>query len=94
MTMQTDVQAGAVAAGTPTAVTAFRSRIRGIIIGSPVGGGVLSITNGSSGASLFSYTAAGVLDNIIIMLPGEGILATTGIYVTPAASMTATVLYA
>lgn len=93
MAMQTDVKAAAVAAGTATAVTAYRSRIKGIVVGVPAAGGALTITDGNGGATLFAFTAAAAAGNVNVVIPGEGILATTGIYVTPAAGMTATVFY-
>lgn len=93
MGMQTDVQATACAANTTTDVTSYRARIKAIVLAVPAAGGTLSITDGTGGATLFSYVAAAVAGNFNIILPGEGILAETGIQVVTPANMTATVIY-
>lgn len=93
MGMQTDVQAAACAANTTTNVTEYRARIKAIVLAVPTAGGTLTIVDGSGGPTLFSYVAAAAASNLNIILPGEGILAETGIRVTTAANMTATVIY-
>lgn len=93
MSMQTDVKSQACAAGTNTTVTSTRSRIKAITISYPTSGTV-AITDGSGGATLYSFTAPAAVGSINILLPGEGILAYNGIYVTCAATTTAIVVYA
>jgi hypothetical protein len=94
MAMQYDVQAKAIAAGqTDAAVFASRSRIKGLVVSVPAGGGTLAIKDGAAGTTVFSFVAPAAAGTVNIIVPGEGILCETGIYVTTPASMTVTVFY-
>ena len=92
--MQTDVKSGVAAAATSTAVTTFRARVKGIAIAYTASAGVITITDGNGGATLFSFTPPAAIGSLYMLVPGEGILAQTGIYVTNGTGTTATVFYA
>ena len=91
MSMQTDVKSAACAAGAATAVTGNRTRLKALTI-SHTTSGTVSATNGVS-VTLFSFTAPAVVGSVHIIIPGEGILAETGIYVTNGTGTAATVFY-
>jgi hypothetical protein len=91
--MQTDVKAGTAGAGASTEVTAYRSRIKAIALTYTSAAGVITITDGNGGATLFSFTPAAAAGSLYMLFPGEGILAQTGIYVTNGTGTTATVFY-
>lgn len=93
MSMQTDIKSTACAAGTSTTVFNGRSRFRGMVVSYPVAGGTVSVTDGNGGATIFSFTSPAAAGTENIILPAEGILAYNSIYVTCAASTTATVYY-
>ena len=92
MTMQTDVKSAACAAGATTTATNFRTRLKGLTI-SYTKSGTVSITDGASGPTLFSFTAPAAVGAIHIIVPGQGILANTGLSVTCGASTTAVAYY-
>ena len=93
MGMQTDVKAGSAAAGTSTTVYAARTRVRGLLI-SYAGGATVTIKDGgASGATRFSFTAPADSGCVNVIVPGEGILFETNVYVTCPASTTAVVFY-
>ena len=92
--MQTDVKATAIAAAaTDSAVFAGRARIKGMVVSVPSAGGTLSLKNGSGGTTMFSFVAPAAAGTANIVIPGEGILCTNGIYATTPANMTVTVFY-
>jgi len=94
MTMQYDVKATAIAAGqTDAAVFAGPARIKGMVVSVPAAGGTLSLKDGAGGTTKFSFVAPGVLGAVNIVVPGEGILCSSGIYATTPAGMTVTVFY-
>lgn len=93
MTMQYDVKATYLAAGATASVFAGPARIKGIVISYPVGGGTLTLKNGSGGTTVFLFTAPAAEGSINIVVPGEGIRCENGIYATTAAGVTATVFY-
>lgn len=92
MAMQTDVKAAACAAGATTVATDFRSRLKGLTI-SHTTSGTVSVTDGSTGITLFSFTAPAAVGAIHILIPGEGILSQTGLSVVCGASTTAVAYY-
>jgi hypothetical protein len=92
MTMQTDVRSAACAAGATTVVTSFRSRLKGLTI-SYTTSGTVSVTDGSSGVTLFSFTAPAAVGAIHILIPAEGLLGLTGLSVVCGASTTAVAYY-
>ena len=90
MAMQTDVQAlEKTSSGT---IFSGRSRVRGISISYASGGTVVIKNGGSGGTTVWSFTAPAAAGSINILLPGEGILCTTDIYVA-LTSATATIVY-
>ena len=94
MSMQTDVKSTAIAAAqTNAAVFAGPARIKGMVVSVPSAGGTLSLKDGSGGTTMFSFVAPAVAGSVNILIPGEGILCTSGIYATTPADMTVTVFY-
>lgn len=92
--MQTDVKSTAIAASaTNSAVFAGSARIKGLLISIPVAGGTMSLKDGSGGTTLFSFVAPAAAGTVNVLIPGEGILCSSGIYATTPAGMTATVFY-
>lgn len=92
MAMQTDVKSAVCAAGASTTAVSTRTRLKGLTI-SYASGGTVVVTDGNGGATLYSFTAPTAVGSINILIPGEGILAYTGLYVTNAAATTASVFY-
>ena len=92
--MQTDVLATAIAAGqTNSAVFAGPARIKGMVVSVPAAGGTMTLQNGSGGTVLFSFVAPAVAGAVNVIMPGQGILCSSGIYATTPANMTVTVFY-
>jgi hypothetical protein len=93
--MQTDVKAAACAANDSTTAFNGRSRLKGMIICTPAAGGTLTVKDGgSSGATKFSLVVpAGDATVANVLIPGEGILFETDMYVTCPAGMPVTVFY-
>lgn len=90
MGMQYDVQAAEkTSSGT---VFSGRARVKEITISYASGGTVTIKDGGSSGTTVWSFTAPAAAGSLNILLPGEGILCTTDIYVA-LSSATATVVY-
>ena len=91
MSMQTDVKSAAVAAAqTDASVYDGRARIKGILISYPSGGTVVLKDNATT---VFSFTAPAAIGTVFIPVPGEGILCSTSVVATTAASTTAVVFY-
>lgn len=82
--MQTDVQAAHLSAA--GSFMAGRTRLKGIVVSPKVTtAATFEIRDGASGAAvLFTMDIASVATpvNFNITIPGEGILATTGLYLT------------
>ena len=91
--MQTDVKSGNAAAATSTAVTSTRSRIKAIALTYTASAGNIAITDGNGGVTLFTLTPPAAIGALYMLLPGEGILAQNGIYVTNGTGTAATVFY-
>lgn len=93
MAMQTDVRAGSAAANTSTTVFNDRTRVRGLLI-SYAGSATVTIKDGgSSGTTRFTFVAPADSGCVNVVIPGEGILFETNVYVTCPASTTAVVFY-
>jgi hypothetical protein len=92
MAMQTDVKSETCAAGASTTAVSVRTRLKGLTI-SYASGGTVVVTDGNGGPTLYSFTAPTVAGTTNVIIPGQGILATTGLYVTNAAATTASVFY-
>lgn len=92
MAMQTDVKATVALtstgnftdAGTAGSLVATRTRIRGFYAVCGATAGSVTIADGNGGATLLVInTPASTAQGVVFMtLPGEGILATTGLYGT------------
>jgi len=95
MAMQTDVKAAACAANTSTTAFAGRARLKGMVVAIPATGGTLTVKDGgAAGTALFTFVApSGDATVTNIVIPGEGILFATDLYVTCPATMPATVFY-
>jgi len=92
--MQTDVLATAIAAGqTNSAVFAGPARIKGMVVSVPAAGGTMTLQNGSGGTVKFSFVAPAVAGAVSVLIPGQGILCSSGIYATTPANMPVTVFY-
>ena len=90
MAMQYDVQA--LEKTTSGTIFSGRARVKEITISYASGGTVIIKNGGSGGTTVWSFTAPAAAGSINILLPGEGILCTTDIYVA-LSSATATVAY-
>ena len=94
MAMQYDVKSTAIAAAaTNSAVFAGPARIKGLLVSVPVAGGTMTLQDGSGGTVKFSFVAPAVAGAVNVVVPGEGILCSNGIYATTPANMTVTVFY-
>ena len=91
--MQTDVKSGAAAAGASTAVTSYRARVKAIALTFTASAGVITITDGNGGATIFTYTPPAAVGSMYMLIPGEGLLCINGIYVTNGTGTSATVFY-
>ena len=88
--MQTDVKSTACANAATTVVFNGPARVKGLTI-SYASGGVVYLANNTS--NVFVFTAPAAVGSINVLIPGEGIRCSTGIYATTPAGMTATVFY-
>ena len=90
MGMQTDVRAlEKTSSGT---IFSGRTRVKAIAISYASGGTVTIKDGGASGTTVWSFTAPAAAGSISILLPGEGIVCVTDVYVA-LSSATATVMY-
>jgi len=100
MTMQTDVKVSQPLTSTgafqdQSSVNIGRVRVKGVYIVSGASAGSVVITDGNGGATLATIntpTAANA-GNTYLLLPGEGVLARTGVYGTVTNVASATVIY-
>ena len=90
MTMQTDVKATSLTSS--NTVFAGRARVKGLTIAYASGGTVVIKDGGASGTAVYSFTAPAAAGAISVLIPGQGILCTTDIYVA-LTSATASVFY-
>ena len=88
--MQTDVKAAEVT----SSATAFasRTRVRAVTVSFASGGTVAIKDGGSSGTTMWSFTAPAAAGVVHVLLPGEGILCQSSVYVA-VTNATATVVY-
>ena len=94
MGMQYDVKATAIAAAqTNAAVFAGPARIKGMVVSVPAAGGTMTLQDGSGGTVKFSFVAPAVVGAVSVLIPGEGILCSLGIYATTPANMPVTIFY-
>lgn len=90
MSMQTDVQA--LEKTTSGTIFSGRARVKGVTISFASGGTVVVKDGGSGGTTVWSFTAPAAAGVVNVLIPGEGILCLTDIYVA-VTSATATVIY-
>ena len=88
--MQTDVKAAEVKVS--AAAYAERTRVRAVTISFASGGTVAIKDGGSSGTTVWSFTAQAAAGVVHVILPGEGILCVSSVYVA-VTDATATVVY-
>jgi hypothetical protein len=90
MGMQTDVKAlEKTSSGT---IFSGRARVKGVTIAYASGGTVTIKDGGASGTTVWSFTAPAAAGSVNVLLPGEGILCVTDVYVA-LSSATASVVY-
>ena len=91
MSMQTDVKsAHAEATGS---MVSGRCRLKGYQAISGGTAGDIVFTDGNGGADLMQFNISTGVQPISLLIPGEGILANNGIYVTLPASAKVTIFY-
>ena len=92
--MQTDVKSGYL--GASGSVTAYRARVKGLLIAYAANGTVdiydTATSPGLGQAKAFAFVAPNAAGSVYVLLPGEGILCTSGIY-AGLSSATVTVIY-
>ena len=88
--MQTDVKASEKTSS--DTVFSGRTRVRALTISFASGGTVTIKDGGASGTTVWSFTAPAAAGVVNVLLPGEGILCVTDVYVA-LSSATATVVY-
>ena len=93
MTTQTDVKA-ATTGSASTAMVTGRTRLKEIIFPCAASAGAILLSDGAGGSTLISLTTAAAAGEVSILLPGEGILAQNGIYLTTLTTVVSvTVIY-
>lgn len=92
MGMQTDVRSASCAAGVSTTAFTGRTRLKGLTI-SFASGGTVTVTDGNGGPTLYSFIAPATIGAMSVLIPSEGILAASGLYVTTSAATTTSVFY-
>ena len=90
--MQTDVKSAVGAANATTTIFAGPTRIKGISISYSTGATVV-LNDGTSGTTMFSFTAPAAAGSIYMVFPGEGIKCTTNVSAVISATTTAVVFY-
>ena len=94
MAMQYDVKATAIAAAqTDAAICAGPSRVKGILVSVPIAGGTFTIKNGAAGTTVFSFVAPAAAQAVNIVIPGEGIVFDSSVYVDVTTVTSVTVFY-
>ncbi len=92
MAMQTDVKSGAAGAGATTTIFAGPTRIKGISI-SYSSGATVVLNDGTSGTTVFSFTAPAAAGTTYMVFPGEGIRCSTNVSAVVGATTTVVVFY-
>jgi hypothetical protein len=93
MAMQYDVLAGVAATNDSTTVANGRVRLKGLVITYAASGTITVKDGGSGGDTVYSFTAPAEPGCINVLIPGEGILCETNLYVTCSNGTLATVFY-
>lgn len=78
--MQTDVKAASLSA--TGSIYADKTRVRALTISYASGGTVVLKDGGSSGTTVYTFTAPAAAGSIHVIIPGEGILFSTNAYAT------------
>lgn len=93
MAMQTDVKSATVGTSSGTAV-AHRTRIKSLVVTSTATAGSVTLKDGgASGATQMVINTPAVADMHNILLPGEGVLFETDVYVALSNVSYVTVVY-
>jgi hypothetical protein len=101
MAMQYDVKVSAVKTSvgeivTPAGGSLARCRIKSLYMRCPTAAGTVTLTDGDGGPQLASFDLPSVANggSITMLLPGEGVLAETNVYLSAvAAGASVTVVY-
>lgn len=81
MSMQTDVRAISLAAS--GAITAYRARVKGLVVEPGASAGSVVIKDGGSGGTtLFTINTVANGETFSILIPAEGVLCLTSAYAT------------
>ena len=91
MGMQTDVKAATVTS--EGSAYAARARVKALSFVTTGTAGSVQIEDGDGGAVKLNIATAGVADTQYVLVPGEGVLFETGIWVVPANVTSVTVFY-
>ena len=94
--MQTDVRSLLVGVSATDTIAGGtnRNRLKALTISFAATNGTVVVKDGAAGATtLFSFPAPGAIGTIHILIPGEGILATTSLAVTTGAGASVIVYY-
>ena len=89
--MQTDVKSATVTS--EGSAYAGRARVKALSFVTTGTAGSVQIEDGDGGAVKLNIATAGVADTQYVLVPGEGILFETGIWVVPANVTSVTVFY-
>ena len=93
MAMQTDVKSATVGTSSGTAVSG-RVRVKSLVITSTATAGSVTLKDGgSSGVTMMVINTPAVAGLHNVLLPGEGIVFTTDVYVALSNATYATVMY-
>ena len=93
MAMQTDVKAAYTEAD--AVLVTGRARVKGIVVNVATAGAnpVILYDSGAASGSVLLKVSAAIAGPISILVPGEGILAVTGIYCDTGSAAAVTVFY-
>jgi hypothetical protein len=89
--MQTDVKSATVTS--EGSAYAGRARVKALSFVTTGTAGSVQIEDGDGGAVKLNIATAGVADTQYVLVPGEGVLFETGIWVVPANVTSVTVFY-
>ena len=91
--MQTDVKSKTLSATGAAGVGGSRTRVKAVYFVTGASAGSVSFKDGgSSGTTVWSFTAPAAAGSVHVLLPGEGILCATSVYAT-LSSATVNVIY-
>ena len=92
MSMQTDVSAASVS--TSSTAVAYRTRVRGLVVAPGSANGTIVLKDGgSSGTTLISLTTVANGEPFNILIPANGVLFETDVYVALTGTGTSAVVF-